>query len=262
MKKTKIASLLLIPALLLAACGEKEEKTDDKEKAENTVKTYVAATDNNFKPFEYKDEKGNMVGIDIDILNAIAEDQKFKVTYSPMAFKGVVPSVQTKQADIGIAGMSITDDRKKIVDFTEPYFESGVSLAVGKDSNIKSVEDLKGKKVAVKKGTVGADYANKNKDKYGFEVTVFNDSVSMYQDVKNKKSDALFEDYPVISLAISEKSDLNLKIIGDRLQVDNYGIAVKKGNDELLKKLNDGLENIKESGEYEKILDKYISDGE
>lgn len=258
MKKMKWVGLLLVPTMLLAACGD----TTDKEKATDEVKTYKVGIDVTFPPFEYE-ENGKYVGIDVDLMKAIAKDQGFEIELKPMNFKGIIPAVQAKQVDIAIAGMSINKERKEVVDFTEPYFESGVSMAI-KDTtkDIKSVEDLKGKTVAVKKGTVGSDYAESVKDKYGFKVTTFDTSDAMYQDVKNGRSLALFEDYPVITRAISEQEDSQLKVIGDRLQEDNYGIAVLKGeNKELLKKLNAGLKNLKDNGEYDKILAKYISDG-
>lgn len=261
MKKMKWAGLLLIPTLALAACGDKEEKAVDTEK---TKESYTVGVDITFPPFEYENEKGERVGIDIDIMNAIAKDQNFELKFEPMDFKSIIPAVQTKQVDIAIAGMSINEDRKKVVDFTEPYFEAGITLAVKEDDKkINEIKDLKGKKVAVKKGTVSAEYAESVKEEYRFETVTFDDSPSMFQDVKNGNSDALLEDYPVISYAIAQDKKMGLKVVGERLTGDNYGIAVLKGkNEELLKKLNDGLKNIKDNGEYEKILDTYLSDGE
>ncbi|HEY9577042.1 MAG TPA: transporter substrate-binding domain-containing protein, partial [Pseudobacillus sp.] len=156
-------------------------------------------------------------------------------------------------------GMSITDERKKVVDFSDPYFDAGITLVVKKDNNdIKAVSDLKGKTVAVKKGTIGAKFAQENADKEGFEVTQFNDSPAMFQEVANGNADALIEDYPVIAYAIAQK-DLGLKIVGDRLNGDQYGIAVLKGeNQELLEKINKGLAELKESGKYDEILNTYL----
>jgi glutamine transport system substrate-binding protein len=163
--------------------------------------------------------------------------------------------------DVAIAGMSITDERKKIVDFSTPYFDAGLTVIVKNDnSNIKSADDLKGKTVAVKKGTTGAKYAQDNAAKLGIKVVQFNDSPAMFQEVANGNADALIEDYPVISYAIAQK-DLGLKIVGDRLNGDQYGIAVLKGqNQDLLKKINKGIEELKKDGTYDKIVKPYLGE--
>jgi len=202
-----------------------------------------------------------MKGIDIDLINAIAEDQGFEIKIEAMDFSGIIPAMQAGELDIGMGGMSITEERKKTVDFSDPYFESGLSLVVAKDnSEITSIEDLEGKTIAVKNGTTGANYATENKDEYGYEIIQVKDSTSMFQEVSNGSADALLEDYPVIMYAIAT-SDLELKVAGDKLNGDNYGISVLKGkNDELLKKINDGLANLKENGKYDEIISKYLGE--
>lgn len=258
MKKNLLAGLLLAPALLLAACnsGEETEKTPTNETKEEV---YTVGIDVTYPPFEFEKD-GTYVGIDVELINAIAEDQGFEVELKAMDFKGIIPALQAGQLDVSMGGMSITEERKKVVDFSSPYFEAGVSLVVGKDTtDIQKVEDLKGKRVAVKKGTVGANYATSVADEIGFEVVQFDDSPSMFLDVQNGNSVALFEDYPVISYAIAQQ-DLPLQIIGERLNDDEYGIGVLKGkNQDVLEKINEGLENLKESGEYQEILDKYLA---
>jgi glutamine transport system substrate-binding protein len=178
-----------------------------------------------------------------------------------MDFGGIIPAMQANQLDVAIAGMSITDDRKKVVDFSTPYFDAGVTVVVnGDNTTVKSVNDLKGKKVAVKKGTTGAKYAVDNASKLGIEVIQFNDSPAMFQEVANGNAEALFEDYPVISYAINQQ-DLGLKIVGDRLNGDQYGIAVLKGkNQDLLKKINKGLAELKKDGTYDKIIKTYLGE--
>jgi polar amino acid transport system substrate-binding protein len=169
--------------------------------------------------------------------------------------------MQANQLDVAIAGMSITDDRKKVVDFSTPYFDAGLTVVVKNDnSSIKSVSDLNGKKVAVKKGTTGAKYATDNASKLGITVVQFNDSPAMFQEVSNGNADALIEDYPVISYAIAQQ-DLGLKIVGDRLNGDQYGIAVLKGkNQDLLKKINKGFAELKKDGTYDEILKTYLGE--
>ncbi|WNS78944.1 transporter substrate-binding domain-containing protein [Domibacillus sp. DTU_2020_1001157_1_SI_ALB_TIR_016] len=256
MKKVKLLSLFVVLALLLAACGG----GDSGEKADGEKTVYKVGIDTTYPPFEYE-ENGEYTGIDIDIMNAIAKSQGFEIEFSPMDFGGIIPAMQAGQLDVAIAGMSITDERKKVVDFSEPYFDAGLSLVVPKDNkDIQSPDDIKGKKVAVKKGTTGATYATENADKLGIEVVQFNDSPAMFQEVANGNADLLIEDYPVISYAIAQK-DLGLKVVGDRLNGDQYGIAVLKGeNQDLLEKINKGLAEMKEDGSYDEIINKYLGE--
>lgn len=257
MKKSFLLLVVAIFSVVLAACGSGEQAGNTSESGKTVYKVGIDTT---YPPFEYEVD-GKYVGIDVDLINAIAEDQGFEVQLEAMDFKGIIPALQAGQLDISMGGMSITEERKKVVDFTEPYFDAGVSLVVkGDNTEIQSVEDLKGKKVAVKKGTVGANYAESIVNDIGFEIVQFDDSPSMFLEVQNGNAVALFEDYPVISYAIAQQ-DLGLKVVGDRLNDDQYGIGVLKGkNQEILEKINQGLKNLKENGKYQEIIDKYLAD--
>jgi polar amino acid transport system substrate-binding protein len=261
MKKLGLFSLLMVLSLFIAACGS--DKTEEKKDAtkEETKKVYKVGVDVTYPPFEFK-EGTEYKGIDIDLIKAIAENQGFEIELNPMDFGGIIPAMQANQLDLAIAGMSITDERKKVVDFSTPYFDAGLTTIVKEDNaDIKSVNDLKGKVVAVKKGTTGAKWATDNQSKLGIkEVKQFNDSPAMFQEVTNGNADALIEDYPVISYAIAQQ-DLSLKIVGDRLNGDQYGIAVLKGkNQDLLEKVNKGLEELKASGKYDEIVKAYLGE--
>ncbi|MEC2055205.1 amino acid ABC transporter substrate-binding protein/permease [Peribacillus psychrosaccharolyticus] len=222
-------------------------------------KTYQIATDITFAPFEFQETNGEYVGIDIDLLNAIAEDQGFKVEIKPLGFNAAVQALESKQVDGVIAGMSITDERKNKFDFSDPYFDSGVVMAVKEGNDeIKEYKDLKGKKVAVKTGTEGASFATSIKDKYGFKIVTFDDSANMYDDVKTGNSTAVFDDYPVLAYGANQGNGLEL--VTEKESGGSYGFAVSKGqNPELIQQFNEGLSNLKESGEYDKILDTYLS---
>jgi polar amino acid transport system substrate-binding protein len=250
----KVLCGILAGAMLIATagCGGKTEESEGD-------KTYVVATDTTFAPFEFQD--GNdFVGIDMDLLAAIAEDQGFDYKIDVLGFNAAVQALEVGQCDAVIAGMSITDERKEKFDFTEPYFDAGVVMAVAADNDtIKSYEDLKGKDVAVKTGTEGYTFASSIKDQYGFNLVTFDDSVNMYDDVKIGNTVALFEDYPVVGYAITQ--GVGLKMVTEKEKGSSYGIAVRKGeNAELLKMLNDGLANLKANGKYDEILAKYISE--
>lgn len=219
---------------------------------------YLIATDTTFAPFEYQDN-GTMVGIDMDILAAVAKDQDFQYEVKTLGFNAAITALESKQVDGVIAGMSITDERAKKYDFSTAYYEAGVTMAVKNTTkNITSYDDLKGKSVAVKIGTQGASFAESIKDQYNFKIKTYEDSSTMYDEVITGGSVACFEDYPVVAFAI--KQGLALQVVGKQEDPSSYGFAVNKGiNKELLEKFNKGLENIKANGTYQEILDKYTA---
>lgn len=259
MKKIlSVALILLLAVGMLAGCGSKADNSAGDQSAADQTKTYAIATDTTFAPFEFQNEAGEYVGIDIELLAAIAEDQGFKYELNPLGFSAAVAALESNQTDGVIAGMSITAERQKKYDFSEPYYDSGVVMAVKADNNtVKSYADLKGQKVAVKTGTEGATFAESIKDQYGFELVYFDESPLMYEDVKTGNSAACFEDYPVMGYGISKGN--GLKMVTDMEKTSSYGFAVLKGkNPELLAMFNKGLEDIKANGKYQEILDKYI----
>ncbi len=223
--------------------------------------TYLIATDITFAPFEFQNDSGQYVGIDMDLIREIAKDQGFTVDIKPLGFDAALQAVQANQVDGVIAGMSITDARRKVFDFSEPYFESGVQMAVLESNNdVKSYEDLRGKRVAVKNGTEGATFAESIKDRYGFTVVSFADSASMFDEVRTGNSAAVFEDYPVLNYGIQQGN--GFKTVTPKEAGSSYGFAVNKGrNAELLQKFNAGLNNLKASGRYQQIVDGYLGQG-
>jgi polar amino acid transport system substrate-binding protein len=220
--------------------------------------SFTIATDTTFAPFIYQVD-GKNIGIDMDLLRAIAANQGFAVEIKTLGFDAALQAVTAGQADGVIAGMSITDERKQVFDFSDPYYESGVQMAVSKDSDISSYEDLKGKNVAVKTGTVGYDFAKQLSEQVGFTINAFQDSADMYNDVAVGNSAATFEDAPVLQFGIASGA-VPLKIVTDPEPGSNYGFAVAKGaNAELLKMFNDGLQNAKDTGAYQQIVDRYLA---
>lgn len=254
MKKTLSVLLAVMMAVCAFAGGNKEKA------AEAGGKVWIVATDTVFRPFEYTNEKNQFVGIDVDLLAAIAEDQGFKYELQSLGWDAGVAAVQVGQADALIAGATIKQSR---IDsgwiFSEGYYNATQTFVVAKDSKIARFEDLKGKNVAVKNGTAGADFANSLKAKYGFTVTVFEDSPTMYQDVINGNSAACCEDTPIMADNI-KTAGLALKIpAGMESEGAPYGFAIMdKKNQELLDMFNAGLKNIKANGKYQQILDKYL----
>lgn len=223
-------------------------------------KKYIIGTDTTFAPFEFENEDGDFVGIDMDILSAISKDQGFEYELRILGFNAAVQALEGDQVDAVIAGMSITPERKNSFDFSEPYFSAGSQFAVQEDSAIESLDDLKGKKVAVKTGTTGYDVAESLAGQYGFTLAPFEDSVNMYEDMKSGNSDAVIEDYPVMLYA-NATGRVDLKFIGEQQAIAEFGFAVSKdANAELLQMFNEGLINIRASGEYEEIIARYLGE--
>ena len=257
---------------MLAGCGSKQtaetqaateaaaETSAAEEATDAGEKVWIVATDTVFKPFEYTNENNEFVGIDVDILAAIAEDQGFKYELQSLGWDAAVAAIQAGQADGLIAGATIKQER---IDsgwiFSDGYYNATQTFVVAADSDIAGFEDLKGKNVAVKNGTAGADFANSLKDEYGFTVTVFEDSPTMYQDVILGNSVACVEDTPIMAASIKE-GDLALKIPeGMESEGAPYGFAIMdEKNQELLDMFNAGLKNIKENGTYDEIINKYL----
>lgn len=246
-----VSALVLVTAL--AGCGNSSSSS------EGSSSKYIIATDATYAPFEFK--SGNEYkGIDIDILNAIAKKENFTYDLKPMNFDGIIPALQANQIDGAISGMSITDARKQSLDFSDSYYDSGLAI-VTKASNTKinGLSDIKGKTVALKKGTAGATFAEANKGKYDLTLKYYDDTPTMFQAVLNGNADIAFEDFPVISYEVSVNPNSGLRVAGSKITSSPYGFAVNKGkNAKLLQMFNDGLKKIKADGEYNKIVSKYI----
>ena len=248
----KIFAILLVVAMCFgfAACGGNEDGAKD----------FVIATDKGFSPFEFQDAEGNIVGIDMDILAAIAEDQGFTYELQYIGWDAAIAACQAGQADGMIAGASITEERKgNGWTFSDGYYDATQGLAVAKDSAITGFADLKGKKVAVKNGTMSNQYAESIKDEYGFEVVTFSTSPDMYQAVTGGQVDGCLDDTPILKYNI-KIGELDMKFVeGTENEPAQYGFAIfDSSKQELIDLFNAGLKNIRENGKYDEIIAKYL----
>lgn len=248
MKKLLTIVLAFVLLVSMAACGTTSDKN------------FVIATDKGFSPFEFQDADGNIVGIDMDILAAIAEDQGFTYDLQYIGWDAAIAACQAGQADGMIAGASITDERKANGwTFSNGYYDATQGMAVAKDSAITGFADMAGKKVAVKNGTMSNQYAESIKDQYGFEVVTFATSPDMYQAVMGGQVDACLDDTPILKYNI-KTGELDMKFVeGTENEPAQYGFAIfDESKQELIDLFNKGLENIKANGKYDEIIAKYL----
>ncbi|MEW8959746.1 Glutamine-binding periplasmic protein [Moorella humiferrea] len=266
MKPLRRLGLLLVVVLmfLLAGCGgASQEKgaatsggTSSAGTSNPTKPKYTVALEATFAPFEFRDMKtGDFTGFDIDLIKAVGQVAGFDVEIKEMGFDGIITALQTNNVDLAISGISIDDERKKAVDFSMPYYQSGLVVAVKADNNtIKGFDDLNGKKIAVQIGTTSAKEAKKIP---GAKVTELDKVPDLFLELKNGGVDAVVNDLPVTAYYI-QQGNKDIKIVGDVRAAEYYGIAVPKGKTEVLQKINEGLKTLKENGQYAEIYKKWF----
>ena len=212
-------------------------------------------TDATYPPFEMVDTRsGQPEGFDIDIMKTICRINNWRPEFVVTPFDGIISGLKSKKYDCVISAMTITPERKAIVAFSEPYYLAGQVVAVPvENESILSVEDLVGRKVGVQLGTTGERFA---KTLSGVEVFSFDNIGAAFIDMENGHLDAVLNDLPTSKEYIRLKG--KAKIVGELLSKEYYGIAVRKQNEELLGIIDSSLAIIKESGEYDKISDKWF----
>ncbi len=210
-----------------------------------------------YAPFEFM-EGDKPVGFDIDIANEIAKALGVKLQVVNTSFDGIIAALKAKKFDMIISAMTITEERKKEISFSIPYYDSGQIIVVRSDNkDIKSEKDLKGKIVGVQLGTTGEISAKKLKDQVGIkEIRSYETIPEAFMDLELGRLDAVINDLPV-SLYYS-KNNPKLKCVGKPFTKEQYGIAVRKEDTDLLKKINEILVNIKKSGKYKEIYKKWF----
>ncbi|MEB5705055.1 glutamine ABC transporter substrate-binding protein GlnH [Pantoea anthophila] len=219
-------------------------------------KKLVVATDTAFVPFEFK-QGDKYVGFDVDLWDAIAKELKLDYTLKPMDFSGIIPALQTRNVDLALAGITITEERKKAIEFSDGYYKSGLQVMVrNNENNIKGISDLNGKVVAVKSGTGSVEYAKANiKSK---DLRQFPNIDSAYMELGTNRADAVLHDTPNILYFIHTAGKGRFKAVGDSIEAQQYGIAFPKGSDDLREKVNGALKTLKENGTYNQLYKKWF----
>jgi lysine-arginine-ornithine-binding protein len=234
---------LLILGLLSGCAAQKEEGT------------LVMGTNADFPPFELRNEQNEVDGFDVDIAKAVAEAMGKELVIEDMAFDGLIPALQTDKIDIAIAGMTITPERLEEVDFSTPYYNAGQTVVVREENEeIQSVDDLEGKLIAVQLGTTGDLEAH---DRFPAEnIRQFNQVNEAFLELGNERVDAIIIDIPVAERYIEIKG--GFKTVGGAFTEEFFGIAVKKGNTELLEQINEVLAELEESGKFDELVTKWF----
>lgn len=214
----------------------------------------IVATDTAFVPFEFKQD-GKYVGFDIDMWDAIASDLGVTYELRPMDFNGIIPALQTGQVDVALAGITIKDSRKEVIDFSDGYYDSGFLLMVPADSDITGEDDLAGRSVALKTGTSAADYANENFTES--ELRLFPNVDNAYLELRTGRVDAAMHDTPNVLYYIANAGNGEVKAVGEQMLAHEYGIGFPKGSD-LVDRVNASLAAMKEDGRYDAIFAKWF----
>lgn len=214
----------------------------------------VMATNAEFPPYEYHDG-GEIVGIDAEIAKAIAGELGMELEIEDIAFDSIIPEITSGKADMGLAGMTVTEDRKQSVDFSDTYAKASQKVIVKEDSEIASPDDLAGKIVGVQLGTTGDIYVS-DLEADGTTVERYNKGFEAVQALSQGKIDAVVIDGEPAKTFVAQTE--GLKILEESFTDEEYAIAVKKGNTELLDKINGALKTLKENGTLDEIVAKYI----
>jgi polar amino acid transport system substrate-binding protein len=255
-----LASGLLALALPLAACGSDDGGSSAAEGdglGLISSDTLTVCSDVPYPPFDLQ-KGGEYTGFDGDVINAIADELGVEVRLQDSSFDALQSglALNSDQCDVVAAAMTITEEREENIDFTEGYYDSRQSLLVPEGSDITSIEDLAGKRVAVQQGTTGQTYAEENAPE-GAELITFPGDAEMYTAIRAGQVDAILQDYPP---NFSHQQDGGFTIVEDYDTGEQYGFAVREeGSEELLKALNEGLVTLEEEGTLQEIYEKYFS---
>ena len=251
MRKVKIVITGIMAILLLSACAEKDKLADGTELISKDEFVYAASGE--FKPFSYVNNSMEMRGFDVEVGEAIAKELGLKPVPKRIKFKGIVEGVKTGRADVAVASHTINDQRSKHVLFSSPYYYSGPQIFTRPDSDIETVEDLKGKEVAVSKGSTYAEAA----ERYTDNIKTYDSDVIALKALSNGRHDAVITDFVTGKSAKSEGFEIEGKQLIERSE---QAVVIPMDNPQLLERVNEALENLREDGTLSEISIKYFGE--
>ena len=249
-----LAACLLGALAMTAGCGSAPDSADTQATEPQVLRVGMDAS---YPPFgSQNQETKDYEGFDVDIIRAIAAKEGFAVEISNRSFDGLVPALQAREIDVAINDITITDDRRQSVDFSQPYYIAGLGVVVRADNDtIHTAADLQGKTLGVSIGSTGEEAARKIP---GADVRVFNAINEAFLEVQNGGVDAVVNDIPTNEYYVSHTGSKRVRTAEVALTKEDLGIAVRKGNHALLAKIDDGLAKIKANGRFAEIYEKWF----
>jgi polar amino acid transport system substrate-binding protein len=248
-------------ALTVTGCAKDDTSTTSADGV-NYVKAgqLTVCTHLPYAPFQFKDSKGDIVGLDVDLIGLVAEKLDVKQQIIDTPFEGIKSGqdLKTKKCDIAAAGMTITEEREKVMDFSDPYFDATQALLVKTGAPYESLADLKGKRVGGQAATTGLDYLKKNAEEFGYTFVDYRDLAAEQQALATGQIEAAVNDLPVWSEYVKENpGKFTVSAQFDTGEQYGFGLA-KSGNPELLKVVDETLAEAREDGTYAEIYTKWI----
>ncbi len=254
-----LAAIAALALLAVSGCSSQNQSSYSSNANNDESKTLKVAMELAYPPFETKDDAGNPAGVSVDFIRDFGNAYGYNVEIENTAWDGLIPSLQTEKADCVISSMTITDDRKQSVDFSDPYAMAQLAILANAESQISSADDLNqaGKIVAVKTGSTGDVYATKNFP--NAEIVRLADESACVTEVVQGKADGFLYDQLTIYRNNAANLDTTKAIFIPFQNPESWGIAVKKGNDQLVNQLNEFIAQSKTNGEYDKLTEKYLA---
>lgn len=250
-----VAGVAILFGTVSCSSGEQQSEGSAAEEIQQPILMGVI---NNNPPFEYE-EDGKLSGFDVALVEAVLEVEGLEGEWRVMEFAGLIPAIQGKQIDIAVSHVSITEERSKVVDFTDAYFVDGQSVAVSPESGIETLEDLEGKTIVATQGSVGQLAANETAKQYGATVQNVSKTDQLWLAVTSGQADAFVLETSAIKFRVSgEGEDPSVRVIEPPVFEAPIAIAVAKGNDALVKRLNAGIEKIREDGTYDELVARFL----
>ncbi len=243
-------SIFTLTAVGFTGCGgEKDQDTAE-------ILKVGTAFDVESKSFGFSDsEQGEFQGFDMDLIRAIGREIGRPVQISNINFEGLIPTLRSGNTDVIIAGLTITDERRKLISFSDPYYEAGLTAMVQADSDINTPADLAGKRIGVKIESTSSEFAKTIPNAEIHEYDLANDTFTA---LENQEVDAVINDRPLNDHAIAVNQVTNARILSDMLTEEDYGIAVRKDDVKLLQAINETLKKLHDTGEYKQIYSKWF----
>ena len=255
-RRLTLTAASLLVGLALAGCGKQEPAAPATAAAPPpaAARVLVVGTDAAYTPFESQNEKGEIVGFDIDVVKAVAKKAGIEVKFVNTPWEGIFNSLDQGDRDLLVSSITITDERRQTMDFSQPYFDAKQLIAVKSDSPVVKFDDIKTLKVGVQNGTTGDEVVGKLLGKSNTAIKRFESTPLALKELEAGGVEAVVADNGVVVHYLANNTGGGFKTVSDAgFPVEQYGIAVKKGNAELLARINKGLEEIKADGTYAKI---------